>query len=244
MQYLNELKLSSLLKNLSIDMVEKACSGHPGAPMGMSDFMSVFISKYFKFNPNNPKWINRDRLIFSNGHASSLLYSILFSLGYNNITLEDLKNFRQFESITAGHPEFEFLADTTTGPLGQGIAASVGFAIASKKLESELGEKIINHKIYVTIGDGCLMEGISHEACSIAGHLQLNNLIALFDSNNISIDGEVNLSDSTITKKDLNHMDGKFLNQMDMIFLILIMHLKMLLNQKKKNQKLLFLKQS
>lgn len=193
----NYQELVKPIISLSIDAVEKAKSGHPGAPMGMSDFVTVLFVKYLRFSAKHPNWLERDRFILSNGHASMLLYSLMYLTGYEKPTLDDIKNFRQVGYVTTGHPEYEYLrgVEVTTGPLGQGFANAVGMAIAQKKSNH------LNSRVFVTIGDGCLMEGISHEAGSLAGHLGLNNLIALFDSNRISIDGSTDLSDSTNTKK-------------------------------------------
>jgi transketolase len=178
-------------------MVEQANSGHPGAPMGLSDIATI-LSKHLKHNPKNPKWLNRDRLVFSGGHASSLVYSLLYLWGYN-LTLDDLKNFRQLGSKTAGHPEYGHTegVEITTGPLGQGVANAVGFAMASKHLGKSLNREnanLIDHKIYCFCGDGDLQEGISYEACSLAGHHQLDNLILIYDSNNITIEGKTDLA--------------------------------------------------
>ena len=195
--------LASALIILGIDAVEKAKSGHPGAIMGMSDFVTVLFSNHLRFSAKNPYWHNRDRFILSNGHVSMMLYGLLYLTGYEKPTIDDIKQFRQLGSVTAGHPEYGHIdgIETTTGPLGQGFANAVGMAIAQKKthelFEHEGHSDAINNKIYVTVGDGCLMEGISHEAASLAGHLKLDNLIALFDSNHISIDGSTNLSDSS-----------------------------------------------
>lgn len=189
-------KLSYCIKALSADAVEKAQSGHPGMPLGFAQVVTSLVVEFLKFNPNDPKWFNRDRLVLSAGHGAMLLYSIFYLTGYKNFTLDDIKNFRQLNSKAAGHPEHHLFAgvETTTGPLGQGLATSVGMAIAEKKYKAELGDKICNHKIYTIVGDGCLMEGISYEAASLAGHLKLNNLIILFDDNNITIDGRADLA--------------------------------------------------
>ncbi len=193
---LNERKaLANAIRFLAMDAVQQANSGHPGAPMGMADIAEVLFNDFLQHNPNNPQWFNRDRFVMSNGHGSMLPYSALHLSGYD-LSIEDLKNFRQLHSKTPGHPEYGYTPgiETTTGPLGQGIANAVGMALSEKLLSTQFNRtdyQIINHHTYVFLGDGCLMEGISHEACSLAGTLKLGKLIAIYDDNNISIDGEV-----------------------------------------------------
>jgi len=186
-----------------MDAVQQAKSGHPGMPMGMADIATVLYKDHLKFDPNDPRWLDRDRLIISNGHGSMLLYAALYLTGYKDISLEDIKKFRQVGSPTAGHPEYGELEgiETTTGPLSQGLANGVGFALAEQILSSKFGKKTIDHYTYVFVGDGCLMEGLSHEACSLAGHLGLSKLIVFFDDNSISIDGSTGLSVSEDTIK-------------------------------------------
>ncbi|MCQ2032861.1 transketolase [Stutzerimonas kunmingensis] len=186
---------ANAIRALSMDAVQKANSGHPGAPMGMADIAEVLWRDHLKHSPTNPQWADRDRFVLSNGHGSMLIYSLLHLTGYD-LTIDDLKNFRQLHSKTPGHPEFGYTAgvETTTGPLGQGLANAVGFAVAEKVMAGQFnrpGHNIVDHNTYVFLGDGCMMEGISHEVCSLAGTLGLNKLIAFYDDNGISIDGEV-----------------------------------------------------
>lgn len=191
-------RMANAIRALSMDAVQAANSGHPGLPMGVADIATVLFTKFMKFDPVDSKWADRDRFVLSAGHGSMLLYSLLYLLGYEDMTLEEIKNFRQMGSKTAGHPEYGHATgiETTTGPLGQGLATAVGMAMAEKKLADEFGSGVVDHHTYVLASDGDLMEGISHEAISIAGHLGLNKLIVLFDNNGISIDGPLTLSES------------------------------------------------
>lgn len=188
--------MANAIRFLSADAVQKANSGHPGMPMGMADVATVLFTQFLKFDVADPKWPDRDRFILSAGHGSMLLYSLMYLTGSKDMTLDQIKNFRQLGSITAGHPEYGHVsaAETTTGPLGQGLANSVGMALAERMLEARYGSDVVDHYTYVIAGDGCLMEGISHEAISLAGHLKLGRLIVLFDDNKISIDGPTDLT--------------------------------------------------
>jgi transketolase len=192
-------RMANAIRFLSMDAVEKANSGHPGLPMGAADIATVLYTRFLKHDPANPHWHDRDRFVLSAGHGSMLLYSLLYLSGYEDMTIEQIKNFRQLGSKTAGHPEYGHAAgiETTTGPLGQGLANAVGMALAERIMNAQFGDKLVDHYTYVLAGDGCLMEGISQEALSFAGHLKLNKLIVFWDHNNISIDGPISLADST-----------------------------------------------
>lgn len=196
-------KMADAIRVLAMDAVERAQSGHPGMPMGMADVATVLFSVFLKFNPQDPTWFDRDRFILSAGHGSMLLYALNYLTGYEKMTLEQLKNFRQLGSFTAGHPEYhpELGIETTTGPLGQGLATAVGMALGEAILRARSGDELVDHHTYVVAGDGCLMEGLSHEAISLAGHLQLGKLIVLFDDNHITIDGSTELSSNEDTLK-------------------------------------------
>ena len=188
--------MANAIRALAMDAVEAAKSGHPGMPMGMADAATVLFANHLKFDASHPDWPDRDRFILSAGHGSMLLYALLYLSGYKDTSLEALRNFRQLGSATAGHPEYGHAAgiETTTGPLGQGIANAVGMAMAEAHLRAKYSDQLVDHHTYVIAGDGCLMEGISHEAASMAGHFQLGHLIVLFDDNGISIDGKTELT--------------------------------------------------
>jgi transketolase len=212
-------ELANAIRVLSMDAVQAANSGHPGMPMGMADIAEVLWNNYLKHNPGNPHWFDRDRFVLSNGHGSMLLYSLLHLTGYD-LPIDEIKNFRQLGSRTAGHPERDpgIYIETTTGPLGQGISNAVGMAIAEKmlaKIFNRLGFDIVNHRSYVFLGDGCLMEGISHEACSLAGTLKLGKLICIYDDNGISIDGEVAAWFSDNTAKRFEAYDWQVISDVD-----------------------------
>ena len=196
-------RMANAIRFLSMDAVEKANSGHPGLPMGAADIATVLFTRFMTHDPKTPQWPDRDRFVLSAGHGSMLLYSLLYLLGYEDITIDEIKNFRQLGSRTAGHPEYGHAAgiETTTGPLGQGLANSVGMALAERILNAQFGDDLVDHYTYALVGDGCLMEGISQEAISLAGHLRLNKLIVMWDDNGISIDGAVSLADSTDQSK-------------------------------------------
>ena len=189
-------EMANAIRFLAIDAVEKAKSGHPGMPMGMADVATVLFSRFLKFDPAEPAWPDRDRFVLSAGHGSMLLYALLHLTGYEGVTSDELRAFRQWGSKTPGHPEYGHTpgVETTTGPLGQGIATAVGMALAERLMNARFGDDFVDHDTYVIAGDGCLMEGLSHEAISLAGHLRLNRLIVLFDDNEISIDGATSLS--------------------------------------------------
>ena len=189
-------RLANAIRALAMDAVEAANSGHPGMPMGMADAATALFTKYLKFDPADPHWADRDRFVLSAGHGSMLIYALLHLTGYARPTMDDIRNFRQLGSPCAGHPEnFELAGvETTTGPLGQGFAAAVGMAIAERHLNAVYGDELVDHRTYVIAGDGCLMEGINHEAVGLAGHLRLGRLIVLWDDNKITIDGSTDLS--------------------------------------------------
>ena len=199
----SEFDMANAIRALSMDAVEQANSGHPGMPMGMADVATVLFSEFLRFDPQHPLWPNRDRFILSAGHGSMLQYALLYLTGYEDMTLDEIKHFRQWGAKTAGHPEFGHASgiETTTGPLGQGVANGVGMALAERLLAARFGDTLVDHKTYVIAGDGCLMEGISQEAISLAGHLKLGKLVLLWDDNKISIDGPTSLTTSEDTLK-------------------------------------------
>lgn len=199
----SQQEMANAIRALSMDAVQKANSGHPGMPMGMADVATVLFTQFLKFDPTRPHWPDRDRFVLSAGHGSMLQYALMYLTGYEDITLDEIKNFRQWNAKTAGHPEYGHAAgiETTTGPLGQGIANAVGMALAEKMLAAQMGAELTDHYTYAIAGDGCLMEGISQEAITLAGHWKLNKLIVLWDDNQITIDGALSLADSTEQRK-------------------------------------------
>lgn len=205
--------MANAIRFLSADAVQKAKSGHPGMPMGMADVATVLFTKYMNFDPKQPKWADRDRFVLSAGHGSMLMYSYLYLTGYEDMTIEEVRNFRQLGAKTAGHPEYGHATgiETTTGPLGQGITTAVGMAIAEKLQNARYGDEVVNHFTYVIAGDGCLMEGISHEAISTAGHLNLNKLIVFWDDNEITIDGNLGVaaSDNQLKRFEASGWDAQ-----------------------------------
>ena len=210
----NELQLmANAIRCLSLDAIAKANSGHPGLPLGFADVATVLFSQYLKFIPSKPNWADRDRFVLSAGHGSMLIYSLLYLTGYADCTLDQIKNFRQLHAKTAGHPEYGYLkgVETTTGPLGQGVSNAVGMAIAEKHLQAKFGKDIVDHKVYCMVGDGCLMEGISYEALSIAGTMKLNNLVVLWDDNEITIDGNTSITRNENMKMRMESIDFKYL---------------------------------
>ena len=204
--------MADAIRVLAMDAVQAANSGHPGMPMGCAEIATVLFTRHLKFDPSRPDWPDRDRFVLSAGHGSMLIYALLYLTGYKDMTIEAIKSFRQLGSPTAGHPEFGHAAgiETTTGPLGQGIANAVGMAMAERHLAAKYGSDLVDHHTFVIAGDGCLMEGISHEAISLAGHLKLNKLIVLFDDNGISIDGRTDITVSDDTTGGLKPVSGMF----------------------------------
>src|SRR5688572_7881063 len=204
--------MANAIRALAMDAVQQADSGHPGMPMGMADVATVLFTRFLKFDAAHPDWPDRDRFVLSAGHGSMLLYALLYLTGYPEMTLEELKNFRQLHSRTAGHPEYGHAPgiETTTGPLGQGLGNAVGMALAERLLNARYGDDIVNHHTYCVAGDGCLMEGISQEAISLAGHLKLGRLVVLFDDNSISIDGPTDLAvdDDQVARFKASHWNA------------------------------------
>lgn len=215
----SHMDMANAIRFLSADAVQKAKSGHPGMPMGMADVATVLFTRYMNFDPKQPKWADRDRFVLSAGHGSMLMYSYLYLTGYEDMTLDQVKNFRQLGAITAGHPEYGHATgiETTTGPLGQGITTAVGMAIAEKLQNARFGDDVVNHYTYVIAGDGCLMEGISHEAISTAGHLNLSKLIVFWDDNEITIDGNLGVaaSDNQLARFEASGWDTQAIDGHD-----------------------------